>query len=139
MKKRIGIVCSLLPPLLFVSCITRQVQLNNSHNSQKYIERFIRDSMLIRDSIYVKETPDTVYKTQWRTVFRDRVRTDTLFVKDTLYKEKQFDEPVSYSNATGKGWGRLFGFAVALFVAIILWRCGIFDLVSHIVKMIIKP
>lgn len=139
MKRRIGIVCSLFVPLLFLSCVTRQVQLNSSHNSQEYIERYIRDSILVRDSIYVKETPDTVYKTQWRTVFRDRVRTDTLFVKDTIYSEKLLDEPRPYGNAAGQGQGRLFGFAVALFVAIILWRCGIFDLVSHIVKMFIKP
>lgn len=45
-----------------------------------------RDSVYILDSIYVRETNDTVYITKWRTEYKEALRIDTFNVEriDTL-------------------------------------------------------
>lgn len=136
MRKKIKNVCSLLFFFLLCSCVTQRSGL--THNSLQYIERHFRDSIIVYDSVFVKETPDTVYQTRRSILFRDRVRVDTVFVTDTLYREKQQTDFFLDKAAGGNGSGRIFGLSVALFVALILWKCGIFDLVSHIIKMYIK-
>lgn len=136
MKRGIRIVCSLLLALCLYSCVTQHSGL--THNSLQYIERHFRDSIAVYDSVFIKETPDTVYEIRRSILFRDRVRVDTIFVTDTLYREQKISESLLDSTVKGNGGGRLLGLFVALFVALVLWRCGIFDLVSHIVKMFIK-
>jgi len=39
-----------------------------------------RDSIHIHDSIYVREKGDTVFVDRWHTKYRDRQRTDTMYV-----------------------------------------------------------
>lgn len=45
-----------------------------------------RDSIYVKDSVIVREKADTIYITQWRTVYRESLRVDTFFVQrvDTL-------------------------------------------------------
>ena len=73
---------------LFAACVTggnREV-LHGSHNNRA--ERVVRDSIYLRDSVFVAMRADTVFYEKQRTVFRDRLSIDTFIVCDTLFKER---------------------------------------------------
>lgn len=45
-----------------------------------YFNRYERDSVYIKDSVFVYSSADTVFLNRWHNVYRDRI------VRDTLYK-----------------------------------------------------
>lgn len=47
-----------------------------------YVNKWMRDSVYLRDSIYVTVQADTVFKYRDRVYYRDRVVRDTLFVME---------------------------------------------------------
>ena len=47
---------------------------------QKIVER---DSIIVNDSVIVREKGDTVMIEKWHTKYRDRLKTDTLYVSKT--------------------------------------------------------
>ena len=47
-------------------------------------DRFVRDSMIVRDSIVVRLKSDTVLIDRWHNLWRDRIVATT----DTVYKDK---------------------------------------------------
>ena len=57
-----------------------------------YLTIHERDSIHIKDSIYIREKGDTVFVERWRTQYRDRGRTDTLYVDRV--REVQVPYPV---------------------------------------------
>lgn len=73
---------------LFAACVTggNRELLHSSHNNRA--ERVVRDSIYLRDSIFVAKRADTVFYEKQRTVFRDRLSIDTFVVCDTLFKER---------------------------------------------------
>ena len=44
-----------------------------------YFNRHTRDSIYIKDSVFVSSKGDTVFLNKWHTVYRDRIICDTLF------------------------------------------------------------
>lgn len=46
-------------------------------------DRFLRDSIYVHDSTYVKEKGDTVLIERWHTRWRDRMLRDTCYVQKT--------------------------------------------------------
>lgn len=83
--KRI-ILCSLLS-LLVISCITGRQQAWQVERHDIYAERIVRDSIFLHDSTSLVTRADTVFLEKIRTLYRDRVRVDTVFRCDTLYRE----------------------------------------------------
>lgn len=53
---------------------------------KEYIDKWKRDSVHVRDSVFVLVKGDTVIKDRWRTVYRDRFSRDTIHVsqRDTI-------------------------------------------------------
>jgi hypothetical protein len=78
--------------LLAASCATvREMQTSTTdvrHTATSDAVRTSTDSVYIyqRDSIYIRERGDTVFVDRWHTqmAYRDRLRTDTLHVADTV-------------------------------------------------------
>lgn len=64
----------------------------------------VRDSIFVRDSIYVHEKADTVFFTKYRTLYKENVVRDTLYVCDTLYRERVVTEYVSRDGGWGHWW-----------------------------------
>lgn len=46
-------------------------------------DRFLRDSIYVHDSTYVKDKGDTVWIERWHTCWRDRLFTDTCYIQRT--------------------------------------------------------
>ncbi|MBO5787589.1 MAG: hypothetical protein J6R07_02825 [Bacteroidaceae bacterium] len=74
-----------------------------------------RDSVFVKDSIIVRERTDTVFFTKYRTFYKEKIVKDTLFVCDTLYKERVVTRYVNNGNKGNKGWWLLLLLLLPLF------------------------
>ena len=71
--------------VLFVGCRT-YVPVETVRTETERVVDVQRDSIYVRDSVFVREAHDTVYITRWRTEFKEALRIDTLNIQriDTL-------------------------------------------------------
>lgn len=60
-----------------------------SHSRNEYARHILRDSIVMRDSIIVRERADTVFLTKYSTLVKERVRVDTIVCRDTLFVERE--------------------------------------------------
>ena len=88
---------------------------------QKIIER---DSIIVNDSVIVREKGDTVMIEKWHTKYRDRLKTDTLYVSKTdsvqipYPVEKKLTRWQTFCIDYGKV---MLGASVVLVAFIIIW------------------
>lgn len=73
--------------LLLAGCRTKYVTVPEYRDRDSVEVRYKRDSVYLHDSVYVSEwhAGDTVYLTRYkeRTLYRDKLRTDTVYVAKT--------------------------------------------------------
>lgn len=123
MKNGIKIVVSLLL-LTMVGCAGVEKMENRAMMSaNNYTERVvIADSVIVRDSVFIREKADTVFFTKYRTLYKERLRVDTVICRDTLFVEKEIvvDKARDGGRKCLIGWVPLL-LGVLLFV---LWRTG---------------
>ncbi len=83
-----------------------------------------RDSVFVKDSVFVREKGDTVFLDRWRTVYRETTRVDTALVVRTDTIQKVVNVPRTLSKiemlkmniGTGVLWAAGIIGAVALFI-----------------------
>lgn len=95
MRQRIyiWIAIAIVLLLLFGSCRSiKYVPVETVRTDSLYLTVHERDSIHIKDFIYIREKGDTVFVERWRTQYRDRGRTDTLYVDRV--REVQVPYPV---------------------------------------------
>ena len=93
-----------LLPFLFLtifvnSCTTtKYVPVDSVRVDSVRVETVRRDSVVLRDSIYIVQRGDTVFKTKYKYVYRDRVLRDTFYhVKcDTVTKVVKVEKELSF-------------------------------------------
>lgn len=69
---------------ILCSCSTvKYVPVETIKNDSIYIAQVEHDSIYVKDSIYIKESADTVYITRWRTEYKEALRVDTVQVVRT--------------------------------------------------------
>ena len=119
-------ICFSILLLLFVACRSGSVTDRESVSRSGFVERITSDSVVVHDSIYVREKADTVYVTRYRTCYRERLSRDTIFCSDTIYKERRVTVPAK-RNLTYRWW--LF-----LLLLLLLWRVGFFEWLWRLVK-----
>ena len=103
-----------------MSCSPRIVE----HTRIDSRDRFVRDSLYIHDSVFVKEKVkgDTVFLDRfvYRYIYKDKVRTDTVLreVRDTTLLEVKIEKPLSaWQSFKIRGFRYLF----AALIAALLW------------------
>ena len=62
---------------LLCSCKTQYVPVETVRMETQYIDRLQRDSIFVKDSVFLREKNDTVYLTKWRVEYREALRIDT--------------------------------------------------------------
>lgn len=103
MKRKVRIWFSLVVFFIF-GCST--LHENNcsadvrSHAS--VIEHVIRDSIFVHDSVFVREKIDTVFFTKYRTMYKQNTVHDTVFLCDTLYRERVVTRTVESGNCLSR-------------------------------------
>ncbi len=72
--------------LLLAGCKTVAPLVSVPRNDSIVIrDRYVRDSIIVRDSIFVRLKNDTVFIDRWHNLWRDR----TVATTDTVYKDKE--------------------------------------------------
>ncbi len=93
MKQRIyiWIAVAIALLLLFGSCRSiRYVPVETIRTDSLYLTIHERDSIHIKDSVYIREKNDSVLVDKWHIVYRDRT------IRDTAYIEKEKEVGVPY-------------------------------------------
>ena len=62
---------------LLCSCKTQYVPMETVRMETQYIDRLQRDSIFVKDSVFLREKNDTIYLTKWRIEYREALRVDT--------------------------------------------------------------
>ena len=62
---------------LLCSCKTQYVPVETVRMETQYIDRLQRDSIFVKDSVFLREKNDTIYLTKWRIEYREALRVDT--------------------------------------------------------------
>ena len=76
--------------LCMCGCRTEYVPIESVRYDSVMIEKLMRDSVFVRDSVYLKEKGDTVYKYKDRFVYVYKNRVDTFFAE----KIREVEVPV---------------------------------------------
>jgi hypothetical protein len=50
----------------------------------EYRDNFVRDSIFRYDSVFVKQTADTIFFELYRYLYRDKIVRDSIFINDTI-------------------------------------------------------
>ena len=84
--------------MLVVSCSTKYVPVESVRVDSVHVERVRRDSVVLRDSVCILQRGDTVFKTKYKYLYRDRVLRDTFYhVKcDTVTKVVKVEKELSF-------------------------------------------
>ena len=102
-------------------------------SQQNFVGRTRVDSVLLRDSIFIRERSDTVFYTKYRTVYKERLRVDTVIRCDTLYRDREV--VVERVRKVGNRFGLLWKVPLAVLLLFLLWKAGLFPAVW---KLILK-
>lgn len=66
----------------FSSCTrTMYVPVTSVQHDSINLHTHSRDSIVVRDSVTIRERGDTVWLERWRIEYRDRIRTDTAYIE----------------------------------------------------------
>jgi hypothetical protein len=108
--------------LLMCSCRTEYVPLEVVRYDSIMTEKLMRDSVYVRDSVYLKEKGDTIYKYRDRFVYKYRDRVDTFFTEKI--REKEVPVPVerklTWWEVVKREWlDRIFA---ALVIVALYWK-----------------
>ncbi len=143
MRDRIGIIIFFVTLMLVMSIVcscttTRTVE--RVKRDSVYVDRLKRDSIYQRDSIYMLIKGDTVYKYEYKYLYRDKLLRDTISISKTdsipypVEIPKYVDKKLSWWQST-----LLYTGAIAWIVAIIglaYWTNKRFNWLSLILKLI---
>ena len=87
-----------------------------------YISRTHTDSIYVRDSIFVREKGDTIFRCEYRYRYRDRVQRDTIYksVSDTIRLTEFVEKELSTIDKARMFLGDLFAGVLLAGVVILL-------------------
>lgn len=126
MRKMKRIVLSAMI-LLLTGCRGIETASVERASTSTHTGRVLVDSVIVRDSIVIRERCDTVFFTKYRTLYKERLLHDTVVKCDTVYTERMVTvKEKSSSKAL---------LLLILPVIAVLWKMGVFDLLR---KLILK-
>ena len=119
---RLTLALTVITALFLTSCRTSLMTTTakSEAKTESDIEKiYIVDSVFVHDSIYIRESNDTIILERWRTKWRERIVHDTVVerVTDTIRETEYVERIVEKNSSIGKsGWI----VAVILFLLIII-------------------
>ena len=73
------------------SCdVVKYIPVESTRTEKEYIDRWNRDSVFVKDSVFIFVKGDTVFRDRYKMIYKDR------FVKDTVLISKTDSIPVPY-------------------------------------------
>lgn len=93
----------------------------------EYIERLKSDSVLVYDSVFIKEKGDTVFIEKYKYAYKTKTKIDSIFVSDTIqipYEVeiiKEVKKPLNWFQKLQIWVGRIVLISFLLFLAYIIY------------------
>lgn len=134
MKNRI-IVASLVLLMLAGCGVARNVSDTTMVSKNNYVERIMVDSVIVHDSVYIKEKADTVFYTKYHTLYKERLRVDTIMRCDTVYCDR---EVYVEKAAASRSWKPLIVLPLCAISLFLLWRAGVLGVVWSLILKLYK-
>lgn len=131
MKQSFFIIILLcLAGILLTGCRTKyiHVPVETFHKDSIYIHQLKRDSIYLRDSVYVREKGDTVFVDKFKYLYKEICKTDTFRVErtDTITTVVEVEKPLTrWQKLKMELGGIAFGVCIglmAILVGIIIKR-----------------
>ncbi|MBQ5644842.1 MAG: hypothetical protein IIV04_03980 [Bacteroidaceae bacterium] len=109
-------------------------------SSDNRVERIMVDSVIVRDSVFVKEKGDTVFYTKYRTFYKELLRVDSIVRRDTVFCDREVY--VERSAATHSPLKCVVILLLCSLFLLLLWRTGLlsalWNLILKLCKLCIK-
>jgi hypothetical protein len=84
-KGCLGIILMTIAAALLIMCCsctrTMYVPVTSVQHDSIYLHTHSSDSIVVRDSVTIREKGDTIWMTRWRTEYRDSIRIDTAYIE----------------------------------------------------------
>ena len=137
MKNRIKICLSLLL-LSLVGCSTVENVNDVGIVSRNNLIECVRvDSVVLRDSVFIREKSDTVFYTKYRTVYKELLRVDTIVRCDTLYRDREVIVEREKAGTAGNRSRSVLTFLMAGLSRLLLWRTGRWRVLCNMVLKVV--
>lgn len=114
---------TLLLSLLAFSCTTTEyVPVETTKTDSIYISLFERDSIYVHDSVYVRDKGDTVYIEKVKYLYKEKVRTDTIYTErtDSIRVPYPVERKLGKWEETYLAVGRITLWAVIIIILIVV-------------------
>lgn len=111
-----------LAGVLFGGCRTKYVPVGTSRIDSIYLNKVYRDSIYLKDSIYIREKGDTVYVDKFKYLYKEVNKTDTFYVShtDTVTKVVEVEKELSRWQSFKMEFGGIaFGVCVGLILILV--------------------
>lgn len=108
----LGLILATL--LVLCSCKTTYVPVEVETVKREYVVSQLRDSVVVSDSVFIRDKGDTLFVERWHTLVKERVVTDTTVVSDTLREPVIITQEVRVKNPVNY-W------SVAIAITALLW------------------
>jgi hypothetical protein len=107
-------------------------------SQQNFVGRTRVDSVMLRDSIFIREKSDTVFYTKYRTLYKERLRVDTIVRCDTLYRDREVVvERIRDEGCRSPFYRKLLPVALVL-ASIVLWRTGLWRVLLNVIMKAVE-
>lgn len=85
MKQIISVL--MFASVLLLSCKSKTiyVPVETIEKEKEYIDRWRRDSIYLHDSIIVKKKGDTIWLQKYKTIYKERLVRDSIFITDSIH------------------------------------------------------
>ena len=131
MRKR-KVICLSVLLLAVAACSTVEKASDVQYVLQNNVAEHVRvDSVVLRDSIFIRECSDTVFYTKYRTLYKERLRVDTVMRCDTLYRDREV--VVERVREVGSRFGLLWKVPLAVLLLLLLWKAGLLPVVWELI------
>ncbi len=121
----LAFLLALLMCVIMGSCRSiKYVPIETVKHDSIYINKVEKDSVLVKDSIYIKEKNDTILIEKWKTRYVSKYITDTLFVTkvDSVQVPYPVEKPLTKWEQRYMTIGKVsVGVYAGLILAFVLW------------------
>ena len=111
--------------LMFVGCRAHETTISERISTGTHIARVLVDSVVLKDSIVIREKCDTVFYTKYRTLYKERVKVDTVIKCDTVYSERLV-------SVKEKENGKALWWLIVLLI-VVFWKIGVLDFLRNLI------
>ena len=134
--KKIRIILISLVVLMLMGCsVARSVSDSTMVSRNNYVEHISVDSIFVHDSVFVREKADTVFYTKYHTLYKERLRVDTIMCSDTVFCDR---EVYVESKTAVYSWKPFFFSLICCASLFILWKTGVLRFIWNWILILYK-